>query len=64
MNIISILNRFGQLIWVGAFQINIDLNYIAQIPLFIKNFLLDVRELADQVLKAITDSIPFNLDYI
>lgn len=64
MNIISILHRFGQLIWVGAFQINIDLNYIAQITLFIKNFFLDVRELADQVLKAITDCIPFNLDYI
>ena len=36
----------------------------APITLFIKNFLLDVREFANKVLKAITDCVPFNLDYI
>jgi len=62
MNLVPVLYWFGQFIWVGAFQIYIDLHDIDEPPLLIEKGAAHVRELLDKFFEAFPDCPSLHID--
>ena len=62
MNVVPILDRFGQFIGEGAILIDKNLDYVAQIPFFLKDLFLNSRIGLYQVFKATADRMTRDLN--
>ena len=64
MNLISILDRFGQFLWVGETFINEKSEIAMGVTVFVKQLLLKCRVPGYYLFEALTNSISVNSDYL
>jgi hypothetical protein len=63
VKLVPILDWLSQLLRVGAFLIDIDINIVEQFTIFAKQPLPNPWKLSNQVAKALTNCITIDFDY-